>query len=62
MELECHVDRWVNGLELGSSGVLHGASAMNELIMDNVLTEDVFTISQSASITAIQTIIQYLHK
>jgi hypothetical protein len=50
MELECHVDRWVNGLELVSSGILHGASAMNQLIMDNVLTEDVFTISQSASI------------
>ena len=50
MELECHVDRWVNGLELVSSGVLHGAAPLNVLIMDNVLTEDVFTISQSASI------------
>lgn len=54
VELQCHVDRWVNGIELGASGVLHGASPDNVLIMDNVLTENVFTISPSASLMNIQ--------
>ena len=53
LELQCHVDRWVNGLELGTTGILHGATTFNELIMDNVLTEDVFTIAPSASLLAI---------
>lgn len=56
VELQCHVDRWVNGIELGASGVLHGASPDNVLIMDNVLTENVFTISPSASLMNIQPI------
>ncbi len=53
LELQCHVDRWVNGLELETVGILHGATSLNELIMDNVLTEDVFTIAPSASLLAI---------
>ena len=55
LELQCHVDRWVNGLELETVGILHGATTLNELIMDNVLTEDVFTIAPSASLLAIPT-------
>ena len=45
----CNVDQWVNGLELSTTGVIHGATVLNELIMDNVITEDVFTLSPSAT-------------
>ena len=47
--IQCNVDEWVNGLELSTTGVIHGATVLNELIMDNVLTEDVFTLSPSAT-------------
>ena len=47
--LQCNVDEWVNGLELSTTGVIHGATVLNELIMDNVITEDVFTLSPSAT-------------
>ena len=53
LELQCHVDRWVNGLELSTAGILHGATTFNELIMDNVNTENVFTLSPSASLLTI---------
>ena len=47
--IQCNVDEWLNGLELSTTGVIHGATVLNELIMDNVLTEDVFTLSPSAT-------------
>ena len=47
--IHCNVDEWMNGLELSTTGVIHGATVLNELIMDNVLTEDVFTLSPSAT-------------
>ena len=47
--IQCNVDEWVNGLELSTTGVIHGATVLNELIMDNVITQDVFTLSPSAT-------------
>ena len=47
--IQCNVDEWLNGLELSTTGVIHGATVLNELIMDNVITEDVFTLSPSAT-------------
>ena len=47
--IQCNVDEWLNGLELSTTGVIHGATVLNELIMDNVLTEDVLTLSPSAT-------------
>ena len=48
IELNCHVDRWMNGIQLSSVNVLHGAFPENVLAMNNVNTENVFTISPSA--------------
>lgn len=47
--IQCNVDEWVNGLELSTTGVIHGSTVLNELIMDNVITQDVFTLSPSAT-------------
>ena len=50
LELQCHVDRWVNGIELLTLGAAHGAFPSNITAMDNVLTESVFTVSPTAGI------------
>lgn len=49
IELQCHVNRWVNGIELAGVGILHGAAEPNVLAMDNVTTENVFTLSPTAN-------------
>jgi hypothetical protein len=48
LELQCHVDRWVNGLELLTIGDAHGAFPSNITAMDNLLTESVFAFSPTA--------------
>ena len=48
LELQCHVDRWVNGIELLTVGAAHGALPQNITAMDNILTESVFTVSPTA--------------
>ena len=50
--LQCHVDRWVNGIELLTIGAAHGATPVNITAMDNVMTEDVFTLSPFASLAS----------
>jgi len=49
LNLQCHVDRWVNGIELLTVGSAHGALPQNVMAMDNVLSEEVFTLSPSAT-------------
>ncbi len=53
IELNCHVDRWVNGIQLSSVSMMHGAFPENVLAMNNVTTENVFTISPTASLLSI---------
>jgi hypothetical protein len=50
LELQCHVDRWVNGIELLTAGAAHGAFPSNITAMDNILTESVFTVSPMAGL------------
>jgi hypothetical protein len=50
LELQCHVDRWVNGIELLTIGAAHGALPSNITAVDNVLTESVFTVSPMAGL------------
>ena len=50
VELQCHVDRWVNGIELLTIGAAHGALPSNITAMDNILAESVFTVSPMAGI------------
>ena len=53
LELLCHVDRWVNGIQLSSVSMMHGAFPDNVLAMNNVNTENVFTLSPSASMLSL---------
>ena len=53
LEILCNVDRWVNGIQLSSVGTMHGAFPDNVLAMNNVNTENVFTVSPSASILSL---------
>ena len=46
----CHIDRWLNQMPLSSVGVLHGETGLNQSVMQNVNTQDVFTLSPSATI------------
>lgn len=53
LELLCNVDRWVNGIQLSSVSMMHGAFPDNVMAMNNVNTENVFTLSPSASLLSI---------
>jgi len=46
----CHIDRWLNQMPLSSVGVLHGETGLNQSVMQNVNTQDVFTLNPAASI------------
>jgi hypothetical protein len=46
----CHIDRWLNQMPLSSVGVLHGETGLNQSVMQNVNTQDVFTLNPAATI------------
>jgi hypothetical protein len=46
----CHIDRWLNQMPLSSVGVQHGETGLNQSVMQNVNNQDVFTLSQAATI------------
>jgi hypothetical protein len=50
LHLNCHVDRWLNNINLASVGILHGENGLNSTVLDNVLSQDVFTIDAEASL------------
>lgn len=51
----CHVDRWLNQIPLSSVGVLHGETGLNQQILENVNSQDVFSLSEEANLMASQT-------
>jgi hypothetical protein len=50
LHYNCHIDRWLNQMPLSSVGVLHGETGLNQSVMQNVNTQDVFTLSPAATI------------
>jgi hypothetical protein len=50
LHYNCHIDRWLNQMPLSSVGVLHGETGLNQSVMQNVNTQDVFTFSPAATI------------
>jgi len=46
----CHLDRWLNQMPLSSVGILHGETGLNQSIMQNVNTQDVFTLDAAAEL------------
>ena len=45
----CHVDRWLQQMPLSSIGVLHGDTGLNLQILQNVNSQEVFTIAANAN-------------
>lgn len=45
----CHIDRWLNQMPLSSVGVLHGDTGLNQQILQNVNTQEVFTLAANAN-------------
>jgi hypothetical protein len=50
LHYNCHIDRWLNQMPLSSVGVLHGATGLNLSILQNVNTQDVFTLDAAAKL------------
>ncbi len=51
LHLNCHVDRWLNNISLANVGILHEETGLNLTIMQNVLSQDVFTLDATASLS-----------
>ena len=51
LHLNCHVDRWLNNITLASTGVQHDETGLNLTIMQNVLSQEVFTLDATASLS-----------
>jgi hypothetical protein len=50
LNFNCHVDRWLNQMPLASVGILHDETGLNQSIMQNVNTQDVFTLDAAAEV------------
>lgn len=48
IHVNCHVDAWVNAVNLVTCGIKHGTNGLNSLVMGNVLTQTVFDQSPNA--------------
>jgi hypothetical protein len=53
LNFTCHVDRWLNQMPLSTIGVLHGDTGLNAQILQNVNSQDVFTLAANAQISEI---------
>ncbi|MEY4659037.1 MAG: MbnP family protein [Crocinitomicaceae bacterium] len=50
IHLNCHIDRWLNNINLASVGILHGEDGLNLEVMQNVLSQNVFDQPANASV------------
>lgn len=50
LHYNCYIDRWLNQMPLSSVGVLHGQTGINLSILQNVNTQDVFTLNAAANL------------
>jgi hypothetical protein len=48
--INCHLDRWIENIPLGTSGVAHGSTGVNEILLNNVTNQTVFEQSPTAGI------------
>lgn len=51
LHLNCHIDRWLNNIPLSTVGILHDDTGLNLTIMQNVGSQNVFTLDAAASLT-----------
>jgi hypothetical protein len=50
ININCNVDVWLTGVNLGSVGILHGTEGLNALVMSNAADLDVFNQDVTAAI------------
>lgn len=50
LNFDCHIDRWLNGINLATLGVLHDETGLNVTAMQNVNTQVVFDQSATAGV------------
>jgi hypothetical protein len=51
--LNCHIDRWLNNINLASVGIQHGEDGLNLEVMQNVISQNVFDQPANASVTSL---------
>jgi len=56
ININCNVDVWLTGVNLGSVGVLHGTTGLNETVMTNASDLDVFNQDATAAVNTIEKI------
>ena len=60
LNFDCHIDRWLNGINLATLGVLHDETGLNITAMQNVNTQVVFDQPANAEISTVsQSAIQF---
>ena len=52
--LECHLDQWLRNMPLGTVGVLHGETGLNDSVMANINQYPVFTQPQTAQASTLK--------
>ena len=45
----CNVDRWLNQMPLSTVGILHDQTGLNQSILQNAISQDVFTLAVNAN-------------
>ena len=53
LNFDCHIDRWLNGMNLATLGVLHDETGLNITAMQNVNTQDVFEQPATAGVSIV---------
>ncbi len=48
--LNCHVDRWIKNIDFQTIGVAHGESGWNQTILQNAVSQSVFTADELATV------------
>jgi hypothetical protein len=51
LNFNCHVDRWLNQINLAQIGVVHGQAGPNLTILQNVNSQEVFTLAANAGLS-----------
>lgn len=60
LNFDCHIDRWLNSINLATLGILHDETGLNITAMQNVNTQDVFDQPANADISIVsQSAIQF---
>ena len=56
ININCNVDIWLTGVNLGSVGVLHGSTGLNEQVMNNATDLAVFSQDATAALNSVEMI------